>query len=178
MKAHVMVARQNMYLGLLARWKQGVKSEQNSLLTMRIILAPFDIVVKLCWRAPKALVKKVAKEEYVLWTEIGLRRLISPKNSVLGRRVEDPLFPLTYASATLCVVCQTSGLSLTPASVCLLKPLPSWRLMMREQRGKSTARAPGSRQRTRSRRGCQGGKGRLYPPTSSCAGPSLMSVTG
>ena len=59
---------------------------------MRIILAPFDIVVKLCWRAPKALVKKVAKEEYVLWTEIGLCCLISPKNSVLGQRVEDPLF--------------------------------------------------------------------------------------
>ena len=129
MKAHVVIARQNMYSSLLARWKQGVKSEHNSLSTMRIILAPFDIVVKLCWRAPKALVKKVAKEEYVLWTEIGLRRLKSPKKPVSGCRPH--FLPLTYASATLYAVCQTSGLSLTPASVCLLKPLPSWRLMVR-----------------------------------------------
>ena len=83
MKAHVVIARQNMYSSLLARWKQGVKSEHNSL-TISYFLAPFDIVVKLCWRAPKALVKKVAKEEYVLWTEIGLRRLKSPKKPVSG----------------------------------------------------------------------------------------------
>ena len=31
MKAHVMVARQNMYVGLFTRRKQGVKSRQSSL---------------------------------------------------------------------------------------------------------------------------------------------------
>jgi len=36
---------------------------------------PLDIVLKLRGRAPEALVKEVAKEEYVLRTEISLGRL-------------------------------------------------------------------------------------------------------
>ena len=38
-----------------------------------------DIVLKLRGRAPEALVKKVAKEEYMLRTEIGLGCLEGPE---------------------------------------------------------------------------------------------------
>ena len=84
MKSHIVVARKNMDSGLFTRREQGMKSEQSSNSYITFFLAPFDIVIKFCWRAPKALVKKVTKEEYVLWTEIGLCRLESPKKTVSG----------------------------------------------------------------------------------------------
>ena len=48
-----------------------------------------DIILKLRGRAPEALVKKVAKEEYVLRTEISLSCLERPE---LARKT--PLLPI------------------------------------------------------------------------------------
>ena len=51
--------------------------------------APLDIVLKLRGRAPETLVKEVAKEEYVLRTEISLGCLESPE---IARKT--PLLPI------------------------------------------------------------------------------------
>ena len=170
MESHIMVAGQNVDPALFTRREQGVKSKQSIKPASSVFLAPLDIVVELCWGAPKALVEEIAKKEYVLWTKISLGRLKSSKTA----RVKIQVFfdSFTCAFATLYVVCQTSGRSLSRASECLPRPSPSWRWSRRW--GRSTATAPGSRQRTRSRRGCRGGKGRPGQPASSCADPSLM----
>ena len=82
MEAHVMVARDNVNSGIFPRRKQRVEpeNEKNQIFQIeKCLLAPLDIVLKLRGRAPEALVKEVAKEEYVLRTEISLGCLEGPE---------------------------------------------------------------------------------------------------
>ena len=82
MEAHVMVARDNVNFCIFSRRKQRVEpeNEKNQIFQIeKCLLAPLDIVLKLRGRAPEALVKEVAKEEYVLRTEISLGCLEGPE---------------------------------------------------------------------------------------------------
>ena len=82
MEAHVVVARHHVNSGIFPRRKQRVEpeNEKNQIFQIeKCLLAPLDIVLKLRGRAPEALVKEVAKEEYVLRTEISLGRLECPE---------------------------------------------------------------------------------------------------
>ena len=81
MEAHVMVARHHVNSGIFPRRKQRVEpeNEKNHFHIEKCLLAPPDIVLELRGRAPEALVKEVAKKEYVLRTEISLGCLEGPE---------------------------------------------------------------------------------------------------
>ena len=81
MEAHVMVARHHVNSGIFPRRKQGVEPENEKVHfhIEKCLLTPLDIIFKLRGRAPEALVKEVAKKEYMLRTEISLGCLERPE---------------------------------------------------------------------------------------------------